>query len=65
MFLAEAVADAAGFAAGHGAVVGAVGNHMMSKRIVQNARQAFGTAPARWPGTTLRVLPAVGDGDGN
>ncbi len=50
---------------GIGAGVGAVGNHMMGKRIVENARLAFGAAPARWPGTRLRVLPAVGDNDGN
>ena len=50
---------------GIGAIVGAIGNHMMGKRIVENARLAFGTAPARWPGTTLRVLPAVGDNGGN
>ena len=50
--------------AGIGAIVGAVGNRMMGKRIVENARAAFGAAPARWT-TTLRVLPAVGDNTGN
>lgn len=49
--------------AGIGAIVGGVGNRMMGKRIVENARSAFGTAPARWT-STLRVLPAVGDNSG-
>jgi hypothetical protein len=43
---------------GIGAVIGAAGNRMVGKKIVDNARQAFGTPPTRWPGT-LRVLPAV------
>ena len=34
--------------AGIGAIVGGVGNRMMGKRIVENARAAFGAAPARW-----------------
>ena len=47
-----------------GAAIGGGGNRMMGKRIVENARAAFGAAPARWT-TTLRVLPAVGDNTGN
>ncbi len=43
---------------GIGAAIGGGGNRMMGKKIVENARKAFGPAPARWPGT-LRVLPAV------
>jgi hypothetical protein len=43
---------------GIGAGVGAVGNRLMGKRILGNARQAFGPAPARWPGA-LRVLPPL------
>jgi hypothetical protein len=42
---------------GIGAVVGGVGNRMMGKRIVANARKAFGSPPPRWP-TSLLVLPA-------
>ena len=45
---------------GIGAVVGGGGNRLMGKRIITNARQAFGPAPARWPGT-LRLLPAGQD----
>jgi len=45
---------------GVGAVVGGVGNRLMGKRIVANARAAFGTPPARWP-ATLHVLPAPRD----
>lgn len=43
---------------GIGAVVGGGGNRMMGKRIIANARNAFGSPPNRWP-ATLRVLPAV------
>lgn len=43
---------------GIGAVVGGIGNRMMGKRIIENARTAFGTPPARWP-ATLHVLPSV------
>ena len=42
---------------GIGAVVGGVGNRMMGRKIVANARLAFGTPPPRWP-STLHVLPA-------
>ena len=42
---------------GVGAVVGGVGNRAMGKKIVANARLAFGNPPPRWP-TTLHVLPA-------
>ena len=41
---------------GIGAAVGGGGNRMMGKKILENARKAFGPAPARWPGA-LRVLP--------
>jgi len=43
---------------GVGAAVGGVGNRMVGKKIVNNARQAFGVPPARWP-VTLHLLPAV------
>lgn len=43
---------------GIGAAVGGVGNRMVAKKIVSNARDAFGSPPARWP-STLRVLPAA------
>ncbi|HEY5841783.1 MAG TPA: hypothetical protein VIU87_09995 [Mycobacterium sp.] len=49
---------------GIGAGIGGVGNRMMGKRIIDNARTAFGPAPARWPGA-LHVLPAVGDNSGH
>jgi hypothetical protein len=45
---------------GIGAVVGGVGNRAMGKRIVANARTAFGTPPSRWP-AALHVLPAPKD----
>lgn len=41
---------------GIGAVVGAVGNYLVGKRITRNARHAFGAPPTRWP-STLRLLP--------
>jgi len=41
---------------GIGAVVGGVGNRLMGKKIVANARAAFGNPPPRWP-STLHVLP--------
>jgi hypothetical protein len=41
---------------GIGAVVGGAGNRMAGKKIVLNAREAFGAPPTRWPGT-LRLLP--------
>jgi len=41
---------------GIGAVVGGAGNRMIGKKIIRNARQAFGPPPMRWPGT-LRLLP--------
>ena len=42
---------------GVGAAIGGGGNRMMAKKIISNARKAFGPAPARWPGT-LYVLPS-------
>ena len=41
---------------GIGAVVGGVGNRLMGKKIVANARKAFGNPPSRWP-ASLHVLP--------
>ncbi|OBI14835.1 hypothetical protein A5712_02965 [Mycobacterium sp. E2327] len=43
---------------GIGAVVGGAGNRMVGKKIVHNARHAFGLPPSRWP-STLRLLPPV------
>jgi hypothetical protein len=43
---------------GIGAVVGGAGNRMAGKKIVNNARQAFGAPPTRWP-AALRVLPTI------
>jgi hypothetical protein len=45
---------------GIGAIVGAVGNRAVGKKIVRNARRAFGTPPARWP-VTLHLLPTMPD----
>lgn len=45
---------------GVGAVIGGVGNRMAGKKIVRNARKAFGPPPARWP-VTLHMLPRVHD----
>jgi hypothetical protein len=45
---------------GIGAVIGAVGNRLAGKKIVRNARHAFGTPPARWP-VNLHLLPTVSD----
>jgi hypothetical protein len=43
---------------GIGAVVGGVGNRMVGKKIIGNAREAFGAPPTRWLGT-LRLLPPI------
>jgi len=43
---------------GIGAIIGAIGNRLVGKKIVRNARTAFGPAPARWP-VTLHVLPPI------
>jgi hypothetical protein len=45
---------------GIGAVVGGIGNRAVGKKIVRNARKAFGTPPARWP-VTIHLLPTVHD----
>ncbi len=42
---------------GIGAVVGGVGNRLMGRRIVSNARKAFGDPPPRWP-AAIHILPA-------
>jgi hypothetical protein len=46
---------------GIGAAVGGGGNRMMGKKIVNNARGAFGPAPSRWP-VSLHLLPAIEPG---
>ncbi len=43
---------------GIGAIIGAVGNRLVAKKIVRNALAAFGPAPARWP-VVLHVLPPI------
>jgi hypothetical protein len=45
---------------GIGAVIGAIGNRLVGKKIVRNTRKAFGPAPDRWP-VTLHLLPTVRD----
>jgi hypothetical protein len=47
---------------GLGAVVGGVGNRVMGKKIVANARKAFGPPPKRWP-VGLVMLPSAGSAD--
>jgi hypothetical protein len=42
---------------GIGAAVGAVGNRLIGKKIIANARKAFGSPPTRWP-AALHVLPS-------
>lgn len=46
---------------GIGASIGGVGNRVVGKKIVRNAREAFGTPPARWP-AILYLLPTVDNG---
>ena len=45
---------------GIGAVVGGVGNRLMARKIVANARTAFGNPPVRWP-SSLHVLPPLAE----
>jgi F0F1-type ATP synthase membrane subunit c/vacuolar-type H+-ATPase subunit K len=45
---------------GIGAIIGAIGNRLVGKKIVRNTRKAFGTPPVRWP-VTLHLLPSVHD----
>lgn len=44
--------------AGIGAVIGAIGNRIAGKKLVRNARRAFGNPPARWP-VALHLLPTA------
>jgi hypothetical protein len=41
---------------GVGAAIGGGGNRLMAKKIIGNARKAFGPAPSRWP-RALHLLP--------
>ncbi len=41
---------------GLGAVIGAVGNRLMGKKIIGNTRKAFGAPPADWP-VVLHLVP--------
>jgi|SRR6185312_6103050 len=43
---------------GIGAVIGGGGNRLMGKKIISNARKAFGAPPSRWP-VALHVLPSA------
>jgi hypothetical protein len=47
---------------GLGAVVGGVGNRLIGKKIVANARKTFSVAPVRWP-VALHLLPPLPAGD--
>lgn len=44
---------------GIGAAVGGGGNRFMGKKIIENARAAFGPTPQRWPGQLQLVPPAA------
>ncbi|WP_299563723.1 hypothetical protein [uncultured Mycolicibacterium sp.] len=46
---------------GIGAAVGGVGNRLMGKKIVGNARKAFGPPPQRWP-SGLQLVPPPTEG---
>ena len=48
---------ASGAAVGSAAAIPGVGNRLMGKRIIENARMAFGPPPPRWP-SKLHVLPS-------
>lgn len=43
---------------GIGAVIGGGGNRLMGKKMINNARTAFGPPPGRWP-VPVHVLPSV------
>lgn len=43
---------------GIGAVIGGGGNRLMGKKIISNARTAFGPPPGRWP-VAVHVLPSA------
>jgi hypothetical protein len=45
---------------GIGALIGAIGNRLAGKKIVRNARHAFGSPPSKWP-VTLLLLPTASD----
>lgn len=45
---------------GIGAVIGGTGNHIMGRKVIQNAREAFGPAPAVWP-ASLEIDRSVSD----
>lgn len=45
---------------GIGAVIGGAGNHLLGRKVVQNAREAFGPAPTEWP-ASLQIAIAAGD----
>lgn len=45
---------------GVGAVVGGTGNRLMGKKVIANARRAFGSPPARWP-VHLHLVPPLHD----
>jgi hypothetical protein len=47
---------------GIGAAIGGVGNRVFAKKIIRNARGAFGPPPVRWPGTLHLLPPAHGVG---
>ncbi|CAJ1495338.1 hypothetical protein MU0083_001110 [[Mycobacterium] kokjensenii] len=47
---------------GLGAVIGAIGNRLMGKKIVGNTREAFGPAADHWP-VNLHLVPALCDAD--
>lgn len=45
---------------GIGAVIGGTGNHILGRKVVRNAREAFGPAPTEWP-ASLQIAITAGD----
>jgi hypothetical protein len=44
---------------GIGALIGGAANHALGRTVVKNSREAFGPAPARWPGELAIEKPAT------
>lgn len=48
---------------GIGAVIGGTGNHILGRKVISNAREAFGPAPALWPASLEIETRAPGPPD--
>ncbi|EME65338.1 hypothetical protein G352_10142 [Rhodococcus ruber BKS 20-38] len=51
--------------AGIGAAIGGAGNRALGKRVIANARDAFGPPPAQWPSQRPRLTDAASGPDGD